>query len=226
MASRIDARFRQLLSAARVSLLADARKHEAAKRDEERRMAAEVAQAEADRATRRAVRDGALDTLLDLLRDLRAQSRHIRVDGNEGRASRKLVLSVSYRNPRSQDIEVVQQAEFLVSDSAADNHVGIRLKPRKVFKTAAKLREYVAEEFLREVARSVAVAEAAKRSGQSVGIRQGRLSDHMAATKPPTESGSTRVRRADYRRSSLAKLRSMERAMEMTLSRPERRRSK
>ncbi|HET9215756.1 MAG TPA: hypothetical protein VFR18_02185, partial [Terriglobia bacterium] len=183
MASRSGSRFRALVSAARASLLADARRHEAAKRAEEKRIAAATraeekriadadARAEAHRLAKLSARNDAVDTLTTFLRDLRSQSRHIRVDGDEGLKSRKLVLTVSYLNPGSQEIEVIQRSHFFVSDTAADTHVGLVLKPRKVFKTTGRLRQYLTEELLREVARSVALAEAAKESGRSIGFRK------------------------------------------------------
>lgn len=236
MASGSGSRFRGLVSAARASLLADARRHEAAKRAEEKRIAAAKraeekriadadARAESHRLAKLSARNDAVDTLIAYLCDLRSQSRHVRVDGDEGRNSRKLVLTVSYLNPGTQEIEVIQRTHFLVSETAADTHVGLVLKPRRVFKTTGRLRQYLAEEFLREVARSVALAEAAKESGSSIGFRKAGRS-RSGRDEPLPSVRLKPVKRDDYLEGSLAKLRSLEHVVGLKPSKTRTRRSK
>jgi hypothetical protein len=124
----------------------------------------------------------------------------------------------------SRDIEIVQRSQFHFSDTAADNHIGVTLKPRRVFKTGERLAHYLAEEFLRDVARSVALAEAAQAPGSSIGIRKvrqgGRLRDEPLAVHRQS------VKRSAYLEGSLAKLRSLERVVGLKPSKVSKRRSK
>jgi len=169
--------FGRLLNAARMTLRGNARKHESARLAEQRRIAEAAARAEAQLAERRTTRDKAVSELIEFVRDLRSKSKHIRIDGDEGMASCKLAISVCYRNRCSNTIEVVQRSEFTIAEHATSTHIGVKLKPRKLFKSVLALRQFLMNDFLCDVARSVALAEAASQAGTSAVSLQAQAPD-------------------------------------------------